>query len=109
MMDFLVFAMALAGFNALCVSMERHAKQVVGHAPAEGRRRGFSALGWALLALSLGPAVHYHGASIGTAVWFGLMTVAAFIVGLLLSYRPRPLLGLGGAALVLAVALLLVV
>ncbi|NMG63637.1 DUF3325 family protein [Azoarcus indigens] len=107
MMDFLVFAMALAGFNALCVSMERHAKQVVGHAPDETKRRGFSALGWALLALALALAVYYHGASIGTAVWFGLMTVAAFIVGLLLSYRPRPLLGLGGAAL--AVALLLLV
>lgn len=102
-MDFLAFALAFAGFASIAMGMERHSRQVFGHVPETAPRRLLMLAGWALLALSLVPALAVRGPSIGSVLWLGWLTVAGFIVGLMLSYRPRPLRLLGPALLVLAV------
>lgn len=101
-MDFLAFALAFAGFSAIAASTERHAKQVFGRVPDEGRQRQLSVGGWLLLALSIVPVLAARGPSIGAVLWLGLLTVAAFVIGLLLAYRPRPLRLVGPALVALA-------
>lgn len=101
-MDFLSFALAFAGFGAIAMSTERHAKQVFGRVPGQGIRRALAAAGWLALALSLAPALAGRGPSIGVVLWFGALTVAGVAVGLLLSYRPRPLRLAGPVLLALA-------
>ncbi|THF60728.1 DUF3325 domain-containing protein [Pseudothauera rhizosphaerae] len=104
MMDFLAFALAFAGFSTIAMGMEGHGRQVFGRVPEEGRRRLLKLAGWVLLLLSLVPALAARGPSIGTVLWLSLLTAAGFIVGLMLSYRPRPLRVVGPALLALAVA-----
>ncbi|MDR1662396.1 MAG: DUF3325 domain-containing protein [Azoarcus sp.] len=90
-MNVLILALAFAGFGALCLSMERHAKQVFGSIPGPLRRLVAAVLGWGLLAFSLLPSLQNYGVSIGIAAWLGFLTLAATAVGLLLAYAPRPL------------------
>lgn len=83
------FVLIFLGLEALCLGMERHAKQL-----SEGRlkpwtRRPAKCAGWGLLALSILPVITTWGVSIGLSVWFGLLTVAAMLLALALSYRPR--------------------
>lgn len=103
MMDFLAFALAFAGFGAIAMSTERHAKQVFGRVPAAAPRRALALAGWVLLALSIVPALAARGPSIGTVLWLGLLTMACLAIGLLLTYRPRPLRLASPLLLVLAV------
>jgi hypothetical protein len=87
----LILALAFAGFGTLCLSMERHARQVFGAIPGTFRRSMAAVLGWGLLASSLIPSLQNYGMSIGIAAWLGFLTLAALAVGLLLTYAPRPL------------------
>jgi hypothetical protein len=102
--DVLTLASAFAGFGALCLSMERHARQVFGSIPGPLRRLAAAVLGWGLLAFSLVPSLRHYGVSIGIAAWLGFLTLAATAVGLLLAYAPRPLLYLAPGILTLSLA-----
>lgn len=102
-MNFLIFASAFAGFGALCLSMERHARQVFGILPDALHRLLASVVGWALLACSLAPALERYGTSIGIAAWLGFLNLAAIAVGLLLTYAPRPIRYLAPGVLVVGV------
>lgn len=104
-MELLSFTLAFAGFAALCLSMERHAKQVIGAVLLPPRRRLAAAAGWGLLALSLAPALQRYGVSVGITAWLGFLGFAAVAVGLLLSYAPRQIRYLAPAALVVGVNL----
>ncbi len=84
------FALAHAGFVALCLSLERHHEQVLGQRRVPpARRRWLSGGGWLLLAASLAPPVRAEGWGLGLVTWLGLLTAAALPVVLLLSFRPR--------------------
>lgn len=86
----LSFALAYAGFAGLCLAMERHHEQVFGVRRIPPRRRhGLAWGGWLLLAASLLPVSLAHGAGPGITLWTGLLTAAALMLALLLSYAPR--------------------
>jgi len=90
--------LAYAGFLGLGLAMDRHHQQVFAVRPSAGRQRAMTVAGWALLALSPVPSVIGLGWSIGLSAWFGLLTVAATVLVLLLPYAPRAALRLGVAA-----------
>ena len=88
-MNALIFASAFAGFSALCLSMERHAKQVLNSIPKSAYRLIASTLGWALLLFSLIQSVQNYGMSVGITAWFGALSLTATVIGLLLAYAPN--------------------
>ena len=88
-MNVLIFASAFAGFGALCLSMERHAKQVLHSIPKSAYRLTASTLGWALLVFSLTQSVQNYGMSVGITAWFGALSLTATTIGLLLAYTPN--------------------
>ena len=94
-MTMLAFALAFAGFAALCLSMERHHGEVFGTRRVPPRRRLLLQIaGWVLLALSFPATIAGWGWSFGPAAWCGLLTLAAAPIVLLLPWRPRLVLWL---------------
>lgn len=86
----MAFALAYAGFTALCLAMDRHHEQVFRRRLAGGaRRRALSAAGYALLAAALLPPVAGQGWGLGVVLWVGVLTGAALPLALLLCYAPR--------------------
>lgn len=85
-----IVCLAHAGFVALCMAMERHARDLGrrGHdAPWRGRLRGAGAL---LLGLSLVLAIRHSGWGQGPLLWLGALSVSALVLVFgLLPYRPR--------------------
>ncbi|MDR2678345.1 MAG: DUF3325 domain-containing protein, partial [Zoogloeaceae bacterium] len=75
-MNLLILMTAFAGFSALCLSMERHAKQALDALPTPAWRLGASTLGWGLLLCGLAWSLREHGVSIGIAAWLGFLTLA---------------------------------
>ena len=102
-LDFLAFALAFAAFSAIALGTERHSKQVFGRHPTPAARHTLTAAGWILLLASLPPALAARGPSIGSLAWLGYLSVASIGIGLMLSYRPRPLRFAAPALLGLAV------
>ncbi|WP_223448052.1 MULTISPECIES: DUF3325 domain-containing protein [Pseudomonas] len=84
-----------AGFTALCLSMDRHHAELLGHKPTQRRRLGLKLLGWLSLSLSLWAA----GWGLGLVQWFGLLMLSALLLVLLIPYRPRLALSLAGLSL----------
>lgn len=79
--------LSLAGFFALCLSMDRHHVALLGAEPSPGRRwrlRGFGVLG---LTASAAAAIRGWGLTNGIVGWLGLLTLGAAIVLLTLTYR----------------------
>lgn len=102
-LDFLAFALAFAAFSAIALGTERHSKQVFGRQAASTVRHTLTTAGWMLLLASLLPALAARGPSIGSLAWLGYLSIASVAIGLMLSYRPRPLRFAAPALLVLAV------
>ena len=88
-----------AGFTALCLSMDRHHAELLGHKPTQRRRLGLKLLGWLSLSLSLWAAVVAAGWGLGLVQWFGLLMLSALLLVLLIPYRPRLALSLAGLSL----------
>jgi multidrug transporter EmrE-like cation transporter len=99
----LILASAFAGFGALCLSMERHARQVLGSIPSPVRRLAAAIVGWSLLLFSLAWAIRHYDTPVGITVWLGILTLAATVVGLLLAYASRSILYLAPGMLALGV------
>ncbi|MDR1530336.1 MAG: DUF3325 domain-containing protein [Burkholderiales bacterium] len=87
--DFLILMLMFIGLGAICVGMNRHARQVFGILPSLGMRCLRIALGFVALMVSLVPAIDDYGTSIGVAVWIGYLAVIATMIGLVLTYYPR--------------------
>lgn len=96
-MIWLSLAFCFSGFAALCLSMDRHHKQVFGEPAPRLDRWMFRLGGWATLAISCVPTVLELGPSIGISLWVTLLSVAGLMVVLLLSYRPRLMVALAFA------------
>lgn len=77
---------ALGGFGILALSMHRHHRDVVGHAPSRRWMFGLRCVGGGLLALSLAMRVSAAGWAVGAVSWLGLLTVAALLVVLALAW-----------------------
>jgi len=89
-----------AAFASLALAMKKHADSLAWNALPP--RPVLSVLGWALLALSATVAVVRLGPSLGITTWIGQICLAAPLLVLLLSWRPRLAAILAAAALVCA-------
>ncbi|MBS7810431.1 DUF3325 domain-containing protein [Roseococcus pinisoli] len=96
-MILLSFALAYAGFLALCLSLDRHHQEVIGGRPKPPRVQALRIAGWALLVLSFGAGVTAWGWIMGPVGWIGLLTASALPLAFLLPYAPRVALALGPA------------
>ncbi|CAK9887558.1 MULTISPECIES: DUF3325 domain-containing protein [Pseudomonas] len=93
---------AFAGFAALCLAMEKHYKDLLGHKPSSARLKALRVAGWVLLALALLLAVRHSGWAMGLVELFAVMMAGVTLWVFLLPYQPRLLLGLAAASVVLA-------
>lgn len=82
--------LCLAGFAALCLAMPRHHQALLGGPLSSRRRRTLRAVGWLVLALSGAASVKAWGPAYGVIGWLGLLTPAAALVLLTLTYWRRP-------------------
>jgi len=95
-MTIIALLLALAGFACLALAMERHHRDVAGHAPAPTRQRLLQVLGYAALAASLMACIAAWGIAQGFVGWCGVLAVGAGAMLLWLSFRssakptPRP-------------------
>lgn len=87
---------AYAGMVGLCQGLERHYKQVWGRACPSLLRRALRGGGWAALAISLLLCAEAWGWAMGPVAWFGMISLAAVVLVLLLPYWPRLAIGLVG-------------
>ena len=95
----LALLLCYGGFSALCVSMDRHHRDLLGRTPTTRQRHLLKALGWSLLALSMWPAVVAAGWSLGLVDWCAALMASAMLLVWLLPYRPRLALCLAVAGL----------
>lgn len=95
----LALLLCYGGFSALCVSMDRHHRDLLGRTPTSRQRQLLKALGWSLLALSMWPAVAASGWSLGLVDWCAALMASAMLLVWLLPYRPRLALSLAVAGL----------
>lgn len=79
-MTVLAFALAFAGFLALCLAMFKHHRDVFGRPPAPWHTRLLRGAGFALVALAGWPCVGAWGAATGTVVWLGVLSIAGLAV-----------------------------
>jgi len=86
--------------------MPKHQRQVFDYGLSRRAAHAWRAAGWILLGLAIVSCVTNHGASIGTVVWIGLLTVAGVLVTMLLTYLPHALAILVVVAPLIAVLLL---
>ncbi len=95
---------AYAGMAGLCQGLERHYKQVWGRACPPMLRLLLRWGGWAGLLASLLLCAQAWGWAMGPVAWFGVISLAAVLLVMLLPYWPRlavsligllPLWGLG--------------
>lgn len=78
--------LAFAGFTGLCLSMDRHHRQVWRRPPARPTALLYRTLGFSLIAAALWPATAAWGLAVGIVAWLGMLTVAALAVSLLLTF-----------------------
>ncbi|WP_311223808.1 MULTISPECIES: DUF3325 domain-containing protein [unclassified Acidovorax] len=101
----LALSSCLAAFAALGLAMDRHYEDSYGRGkePSPGLRRALRLAGTAGLLLSLWACLKAAGTSQGWVFWFGVMTLSALAVVLVLSYAPRRAIGVMKAGAWLAV------
>ncbi|MDD1022530.1 DUF3325 domain-containing protein [Pseudomonas sp. TNT2022 ID1048] len=96
---FLALLLCFSGFTGLCLSLDRHHGELLGHKPTTRRQQGLRLGGWLLLGLSLAAAVQGTGWSLGLVQWCAVLMCSALLLVLLLPYRPRLVLSMAGASL----------
>ncbi|MNG74415.1 hypothetical protein D3C76_1024090 [compost metagenome] len=93
--------MGFAGFAALCLAMDKHFSDLLGRKPAPTQLRALRLTGWLLLVMALVVAVHLRGWAHGLVEWIAVLMAGVTLWVFALPYRPRLLLGLAAASLVL--------
>ncbi|MEN3112133.1 DUF3325 domain-containing protein [Uliginosibacterium paludis] len=88
MMALASFVLLFIGLEALCLGMDRHARQLAGSTLPGPLARCARVLGCMALLGSAMLEIAQRGLSIGLTAWFGLLTLAAMTLVLALSYRP---------------------
>lgn len=94
-MSLFPFALTYTGWAALCLSMSRHARELLQREPTPLQRHLLRTAGWIALTVSLLMAAARAGWPVGTVEWFGMLTASAVSFVLLLTYYPRLAAGLG--------------
>lgn len=87
----LSFALAFVGFVALSLAMKRHFSQL----QPRGKKLSpqqvvvFRIVGYLCLLLAGVLCIMAQGVAVGLVLWIGIVTVAALLQSLLLTYRPK--------------------
>lgn len=89
MMLWLAGCAALLGFATLALAMPRHHKQVWRREASRRRKWLLGGAGWTSLLMSLFLCQAQVGWGRGLVWWAGLLTLAALLVTLILSFRPN--------------------
>lgn len=100
-----MLAIAMFAFSAsaaLCLAMERHFSDLLGRKPTARQLKCLRGAGWGLLLIALAVAVRNSGWAMGLVEWFAMWMAGLCLWVFALPYRPRWLLGLASAGLVLA-------
>lgn len=97
--------LAYSAFTSLCLTMNRHHRQVWQGEPATLQRLLLRSCGWALLIASYAVCLVGSGWSLGLVEWFGALSAAGLVLIFLLPYRPRVAAWLGLLTLLLAIVL----
>lgn len=79
-------ALALSGWLALALAMDRHRRQAPTVRLSPGALRS---IGWLMLAAALWPCVAGWGWAIGATGWAGFISLAALLAAGLLTWAPR--------------------
>ncbi|OLF55969.1 DUF3325 domain-containing protein [Pseudomonas chlororaphis] len=98
----LALLLCYPGFAGLCLSMERHHAELLGHKPTAGRRRALRGAGWLLLAAALWTAVAAAGWGLGLVHWCAALMLSALSLVLVLPYQPRLALLAAGLGLLVS-------
>lgn len=97
---------AVASFALLALAMARHSEQVIDQADTTvGFRVGLRSAAVLLAAAALACCWQPWDAAVAVLVWLGLLSCAAVLTGLVLSYAPTRLIPVAATASVLALAL----
>jgi len=101
----IAFGLTCLGCLLLSLSLRRHYRQSFPDEAAFGRRKWLLRLsGYGLVALALWPCVREFGAPIGICLWLSIVALAAFLLIMLLTYRPRAHAWFGALGVVLVAA-----
>lgn len=98
----MTLALSCLGFTLLALDMDRHTEVLTGREQLSRRLRvllrlAALALAWAGLSLCL----EAWGAVVGVVVWAGLLSLAAVLCTLMLSFTPRMLMPVAAASVAL--------
>jgi hypothetical protein len=105
----IAFGLTCLGCLLLSLSLRRHYRQVFADESAYEQRRWTMRLaGYAFLMLALWPCIRLSGLWIGLILWLSIVALAAFLLIMVLTYRPRVSPAFGGCGMALiALGLLL--
>ncbi len=98
-------ALCFSGFTTLCLAMSRHWSQVFGANKPAPRCLPLQIGGGLILASALGLCIQAKGVSVGIVQWLVLLSLAAFVLVGLLTYRPRMIIPLALGAPLLTLVL----
>jgi hypothetical protein len=88
-MALIALGLAWLGCLLLSLSLRRNYRRAFADDSAYARRLWpLRIAGYASIALALVPSVALCGAPIGICLWLSLVALAAFLVAMLLTYRP---------------------
>jgi len=81
--------LCFAGLSGLCISMERHRRQVSKRDRSNRISTLYRCSGWLLLSLSFVASVLEWGTSVGIVMWLGIFSLSTAIIVVSLPYAPR--------------------
>jgi hypothetical protein len=88
-MALIALGLTLLGCLLLSLSLRRHYRQLFPDDRGyEQRLWPMRIAGYVLIALALVPCIRLFGAPIGICLWLSVVALAAFLVIMLLTYRP---------------------
>ncbi len=89
-MTVVAWLLAMLGFTALALSMDRHHRDVFSVLPTPLRRRGLRTAGWVALLGSASCSIFSWGLAYGVIAGLGVLAAAAAPPLFWLSYRTAP-------------------
>lgn len=89
MIHILAALFSLTGLATLALSMKRHQRDIIGRRLSDREQSLTRAAGWLSIAASFALDMVGFGPAYGTIVWFGHMSIAAWIVVAILCWRAR--------------------
>jgi phosphatidylglycerophosphate synthase len=92
MLFLLSFAMAYAAFTALCLSMQRHQRDVFGKALSGRWTIGLRVVGHSLILAAYLPCMWQTVPSVAVVLWLGIVSAAALLLVAMLALKARSIL-----------------